>query len=403
MPANSSDQPLLQLNRQEDRRLRAGHVWVYSNEVDIKATPLKEFEPGSLVTVVSATGKPLGSAYVNPHTLICARLISRDPAVMLDKSLLVHRLNMALSLRERLFAQPYYRLVYGEADQLPGLIVDRYGDVLVVQITTAGMERVREDLLTALRQVFPAAVILWRNDSPSRETEGLSLYVEDAHGQVPEQIEIEENGTHFLVDPRHGQKTGWFYDQRFNRARVQQYARGRRVLDVFSYTGSFGLQAAVAGAEQVTCIDSSARALDSLQTNAALNDVSDRIQVIEADAFAALKELRNEGRQFDVVLVDPPAFIKRKKDIKTGTEAYSRINQLAMRLLAKDGILVSSSCSYHLQETALQQLLLKNAVHMDRELAILERGWQGPDHPVHPAIPEMVYLKTLFCRLLPRR
>ena len=391
---------VLRLKKNEERRIRAGHLWVYSNEVDTSATPLKAFEPGQPARIEAHNGKPLGNGYVNPASLIAARLVSRDPNYRLDRSLIVHRLKVALSLRERLFEQPFYRLVYGESDQLPGLVVDRYGDVLVVQITTAGMERVKPALLEALERVLHPRGILLRCDTGVREREGLERYV-TRHGEVPETVEIKEAGLRFGVSPAGGQKTGWFFDQRMNRLRLRDYVRGRRVLDVFSYVGAWGLQAAAAGAEEVFCVDASAAALERLHANARANGLQDRIASVEGDAFEALAELRAAGERFDVVVLDPPAFIKRRKDAKAGEQAYHRLNRLGMQLLARDGTLVSASCSRHLARDSLQKILLRSARHLDRSLQVLEYGQQGPDHPVHPAIPETAYLKALFCRVLP--
>lgn len=390
----------LYLKKNEERRLRNGHLWVYSNEVDIARSPLSTFEPGQQASIVANDGKAIGNAYVNPHSLICARLVSRSTKQLLDRSLLVHRLKIALSLRQRLFDKPFYRLVYGESDALPGLVVDRFGDVLVAQLNTAGMEAVKEAVAEALEKVLKPVAILWRNDSGARELEGLASYVEPALGEVPEAVEIEENGTRFEVPLLGGQKTGWFYDHRMNRARVQQLCRGMRVLDVFSYIGGWGIQAATAGATEVVCVDSSARALDQAERNAALNGVEDKLVAIEGDAFEALKALRAERERFDMVIVDPPAFIKRRKDAKKGIEAYRRINQAAMQLLGKDGFLVSASCSFHLQQEVLRDQLLRSARHLDRSLQILERGFQGPDHPVHPAIPETDYIKCITGRVV---
>ncbi len=389
----------LRLKKNEERRLRAGHLWVFSNEVDVAHTPLTGFEPGQPVGIEASNGAVLGTGYVNPHSLICARLVSRDPHYVLDQSLLVHRLNIALSLRERLFDKPYYRLVFGEGDALPGLIVDRFGDVLVAQINTAGMERVKTELIAALQKVIKPRVIVLRNDTSSRALEGLPKYIETALGEAPELVRLEENGVAFEVPVLTGQKTGWFYDHRMNRARMQCYVKDRRVLDVFSYLGGWGVQAAAAGANEVLCVDSSQSALDLLRHNAALNNVAERVAVVHSDAFDALKSLRAERQKFDVVILDPPAFIKRKKDLKQGLQAYHQLNQMAMQVLAKDGILISASCSHHLEVGALQDLLLQTSRHQDRSLQILEQGQQGPDHPIHPAIPETRYLKAFFARV----
>ncbi|MGB2971268.1 MAG: RlmI/RlmK family 23S rRNA methyltransferase, partial [Candidatus Competibacter sp.] len=210
----------LRLRKDEDRRLRAGHLWVYSNEIDVTATPLRDFQPGQPITIQASNGKALGTGYINPHALLCARLVSRDLEHPLGPSLLVHRLNVALGLRERLYEKPFYRLVYSEGDGLPGLIVDRYGDLCVAQLTTAGMERLKDDILAALQKVLKPTAVLWRNDSRMREMEGLERTVTDAAGEVPDMVTVEEDGLRFQIAPRTGQKTGWFYDQRDNRARL---------------------------------------------------------------------------------------------------------------------------------------------------------------------------------------
>jgi 23S rRNA (cytosine1962-C5)-methyltransferase len=393
--------PSLRLKANADRRLRAGHLWIFSNEVDTAATPLGAFVAGDQAVLEAANGKPLGIVGVSPNNLICARLLSRDLKHSLDKSLLVHRIQVALSLRERLFEVPCYRLVYGDADLLPGLVVDRFHDILVVQLASATMERNRDAVLEALVQVLKPRGVLWKNDSSARDAEGLEHYVQTAFGVVPEWVALEENGVKFEAPVVAGQKTGWFYDHRMNRARLAPYVKGKRVLDLFSYIGGWGVQAAAFGASEVFCVDASAFALDGVERNAALNGLSEKMTCVEGDAFEAMKELKAAEERFDVVITDPPAFIKRKKDLKNGEAAYRRLNETAMRLLTKDGILVSASCSMHLPEDDLQNILLSSARHLDRNIQLLERGAQGPDHPVHPAIPETRYIKSLTCRLLP--
>lgn len=390
--------PPLRLRKNEDRRLRAGHLWVFSNEVDIAATPLTAFAPGDPVEVQDARGAPLGVGYVNPRSLIAGRLVSRDRHARLDAALLRRRLTRALALRERLFDRPFYRLAFGESDGLPGVVVDRFGAHLVAQVTTAGMERVQDDLVAVLGELLSPAGILLRNDAPGRVLEGLDSYVRTAAGALPEAVELEENGVRFHA-PLAGQKTGWFYDHRMNRARLAAYVAGARVLDVFSYVGGWGVQAAAAGAAQVVCVDASAAALEQVERNAALNGVADRVLTRRGDAFDVLRLLAAEGEKFDVVVLDPPAFVKRKKDLKAGEEAYRRVNALAMEVLCQDGILVSASCSYHLPREALQDAMLRAARGRGRGLQIVEQGHQGPDHPVHPAIPETAYLKAFFGRV----
>ncbi|MDH1338793.1 class I SAM-dependent rRNA methyltransferase [Ectopseudomonas oleovorans] len=396
-----SSLPSLRLKANADRRLRAGHLWVYSNEIDVAATPLHGFAAGDQAILEAAGGKPLGIVAMSPNNLICARLLSRDVKHVLDKSLLVHRLNVCLSLRERLFDKPCYRLVYGDSDLLPGLVVDRFFDILVVQLASATMEAHKDDVLAALIQVCKPSGILFKNDSSARDAEGLERYVATAYGEVPEWVALEENGVKFEAPVIEGQKTGWFYDHRMNRARLAPYVKGKRVLDLFSYIGGWGVQAAAFGASEVFCVDASAFALDGVERNATLNGFAEKVTCVEGDVFAALRELKSAEERFDVVIADPPAFIKRKKDIKNGEAAYRRLNETAMRLLNKDGILVSASCSMHLDEDNLQNILLTSARHLDRNIQLLERGAQGPDHPVHPAINETRYIKSLTVRLLP--
>ena len=391
--------PELRLKPREERRLTAGHLWIFSNEVDTQRTPLTAFEPGAPCRVVTSHDRFLGYAYVNPHALICARILGRDPAYPPGASLFVHRIQVALALRERLHERPYYRLVYGESDGMPGLVLDRYGDVVVGQTGTAGMEALKDAVVAAVRKVLAPRTFIWKNDSGARELEGLPAYVETAFGPETSEGVVEENGVRFHVPLGHGQKTGWFYDQAANRRALVKYVAGRRVLDVFCYLGGWGLAAARAGASDVLCVDSSAAALDLLARSAA-DDGLAQVRTTRGDAFDVLAALRAAGEKFDVVVVDPPAFIKRRKDVPKGQAAYRKLNQLAMQVLARDGILVSCSCSHHLAQDDLVGAIQQSARHVDRFAQIVEVGGQAPDHPIHPAIPETRYLKALFCRVV---
>ncbi|MGX5172689.1 class I SAM-dependent rRNA methyltransferase [Aliikangiella sp. IMCC44653] len=392
--------PTLKLRKNEEKRIKNGHLWVYSNEIDTKATPLKSFNVGEPVIIEAATGKALGIGYINPNNLLCGRLISRDIKRPIDKSFFVHKFNIALSLRERVFDKPFYRAIYGESDGLPGLIVDRFDQHLVVQITTAGMEYQKAAIIDALRKTFKPESILLRNDCNSRKIESLTNEVEQAFGTTPEALQIEENNTQFIIHPHSGQKTGWFFDHRISRRQISQYVQGKRVLDVFSYIGAFGIQMANAGAQEAWCIDISAKALDELEQNAQLNNIADKITCVQGDAFDAMTELKNQGEKFDVIVVDPPAFIKKKKDHKPGLKAYRKVNEAAIRLLNKDGILLSASCSMHLKEQELEDSLRAGSRHLDKTLQIIEQCHQGQDHPVHPAIPETRYIKGFISRVL---
>jgi 23S rRNA (cytosine1962-C5)-methyltransferase len=386
----------LRLKPREERRLRAGHLWVYSNELQIDER-FKQIAPGRLCRIADSRGKPLGVGYVNPHSLLTVRLLSGAADARIDADWFARRIETALALRERIYPTPHYRLIHGEGDGLPGLVADRYGDVLVLQFGTAGIEAQREAIVAAFERVLEPRGIVLRNDVGVRELEGLPAVVE-VLGDVPDSVELVESGVRFEVAMRGGQKTGWFYDQRDNRDRLARYVRGARVLDVFSYVGAWALRAAGAGAASVACIDASAAALASAHRNAALNGVE--LARHQGEALDVLRQLRRDGAQFDVVIVDPPALIKRRKDTAAGTEHYAALNRAAMQLLSGDGMLVSCSCSHHLAEEELLRVLLRESRHCSRRLQVLERGGQGPDHPVHPAIPETRYLKAYYARLL---
>tara|TARA_B100000809_G_scaffold266877_1_gene332438 strand:+ start:362 stop:1555 length:1194 start_codon:yes stop_codon:yes gene_type:complete len=390
--------PALYLKSNADKRLKRGHLWVYSNEVDTERSPLKQFEMGAQVEVFSKSDRSLGVATVNPNNLICGRLVSKESKYPLDKSLLVHRIKQAQALRDMAFPEPCYRLIYGDSDLLPGLVVDRFFDYLVVQISTAGMEAVKDDIVEALVQVLKPVGVLLKNDHAARELEDLPLYVENPYGDMPEAVELVENGTRFLAPVVDGQKTGWFYDHRINRALLQPMAKDKRVLDVFSYVGGWGVEMAQAGASEVICVDASAPALDWVGENAALNGVQGKVQTMHGKAIEVLKQLIDDKQRFDVVVMDPPAFIKRKKDQKKGEAAYRHINELAMRLLGRDGLLVAGSCSMHLGKETLVDIVRGAGRHLDRHVQVIHQGGQGADHPVHPAIPETDYLKAVFAR-----
>ncbi len=389
--------PDLHLKKNEDKRLRKGHLWVFSNEVDTKKSPLEQFSAGELVNVKSEDGKILGTAYINPQTLICARLLTRKANLKCGVTFFKERLSTALTLRDKIFPKPFYRLVFSESDGLPGLVIDRFDDVLSLQITTAGIELRKDMLFTALIELLNPTAIILKNDNSQRQLEGLSQESEVVYGQLPEKLLIEENGAQFKVDILEGQKTGWFYDHRSSRAYLASIAKDQRVLDLFSYTGAWGIPAAIAGAAEVTCVDASEGALTLALENAHLNQVADKMNFIRSDVFEFLKQARLENQLYDIIVLDPPALIKRKKDFKLGYEAYRRLNHLALQVLSKNGILISASCSFHLSRDNLHEILRSSGRHIDRHLVFFASGGQGADHPIDPASPESEYLKTFFC------
>jgi 23S rRNA (cytosine1962-C5)-methyltransferase len=404
---SAAELPTLRLKRNEDRRLQAGHVWVFSNEVDTAQTPLNRLEAGQLVRVLAHNDRAMGLAYVNPNSLICARLLSSWQ--LPDRAWFATRLRRALQLRERLFSAPFYRWVYGESDFLPGLIIDRFDGICVLQINTAGMERLKDTVLAAMGEVLPLRSILVKNDSGARELEHLPKYVEwdavqagavhtGAAAQRESFVDVLEGGCTFNAPLVDGQKTGWFFDQAANRDLLARFVVPQaRVLDVFSYVGAWGVRAAHAGAKSVTCVDASAAALEAAVGNGERNGVT--IAARRGDAFDVLEALAGEGAKFDLIVVDPPAFAKRKKDIPQAIAAYKRINQLAMKLIVDGGILIACSCSYHVGAQELRGAIGKAGRAAERSVQILAEGSQSPDHPVHPAIEETRYLKAFYCRI----
>jgi 23S rRNA (cytosine1962-C5)-methyltransferase len=397
-PSAGAQLPILRLKRGEDRRLRAGHLWVFSNEVDTDATPLSNFAVGCMARVLSDRDVFLGFGYVNPHALICARIVSRSPIHLPDRSLIEHRIRVALALRERLYADPYYRVVFGESDGLPGLVLDRYGDTIVGQIATAGMELLRPEVESAVVNVLGARTLVWKNDGGARELESLPRQLLTPIGKAPEELKILENGLSFSVPLASAQKTGWFYDQSLNREQWRRMlSPGARVLDACSYAGAWAVSALTRGAREALCVDASETALATAMRSAAANGVTLNTQ--RGDVFEVLDELVRRGERFDAIVLDPPAFIKRKKDIPRGQAAYRKLNQIAMRLLERDALLVSCSCSYHLAGEELLGLIQAAARTTHRFAQVIYCGGQAPDHPVHPAIPETRYLKAFFCRV----
>ncbi|MCI0505499.1 MAG: class I SAM-dependent rRNA methyltransferase [Gammaproteobacteria bacterium] len=392
--------PTLKLKKNEDRRVLAGHLWIFSNEVDTKSTPLSGFQPGETVTVTSASGKPLANAYLNPHSLICARIFSHHTRQALDSALFAARINQARNLRQQCFHQPFYRLIYSEGDLLPGLVVDRFDNILVMQISTLGMDIRQNDIAQTLDDLLQPATIILNNSTRARELEGLETFTKVIKGEAPDRLRVMENDVPFHAPAMGGQKTGWFYDHRMNRFALRKWIKDKTVLDVFSYAGGWGIQAAVAGARAVHCIETSETACELLRSNAQLNNVADRMHITTADAFDAMTNLKHANEKFDVIVLDPPAFIKRKKDVEQGAIAYQRTNKLAMQLLNENGILVSASCSFHLPREQHLKILRTCARETGHQIQVVEEGGLGPDHPVHPAIAETAYLSCFTVRML---
>ena len=390
----------LRLKKREERRVQSGHDWVFSNEIDTDVTPLKNLEPGMPVTLESANGKFLAHAFVNPNSLISARVTSRRANHPFTATTLRERLAKALELRTNRYPDPYYRLTHSEGDFLPGLTVDRYGDTLVVQITTAGMEKFRDDIIDALQQLCGSTSIFLRNDAPVRELEKLPLYREWVVGEATEVLHIRENGLNFEVPAEISQKTGWFYDHRDSRAALAPWVKDKRVLDMYTYVGGFGLCAASMGAKEVVGVDVSENAVSAAMNNAKLNGFEDKFTAKCADAVEAMRTMFEEGERFDVVVLDPPAFIKRRKDKEAGLRHYALNNRLAMRLLAPGGTILSASCSQAFSHDDLLQQMRKSTPKDSLGLQILAPLQQGADHPVNVAMPETLYLTGAIARVV---
>ncbi len=390
----------LRLKKGSDARLSNSHLWVFSNEIDTAVTPLKGIEPGEPVKVERANGQFLGFGYANPHSLISARILSHQSNKPWDAALLSERLATALALREGMHAKSYYRWVHGEGDLLPGLVVDRYNDLVVVQINTAGMERFKDEIVKALGKHDNVNHIVLRNDNAIRELEQLPLYRETALGNPPESLVIVENDIEFKVPAELGQKTGWFYDHRDSRLALRKWVKGKRVLDLYTYLGAFGLNAAKAGAASVLAIDSSEVAVNAANENAKDNGLSDVFTAKQDDAVEAMRALFADGELFDVVVLDPPAFIKKRKDRDAGMRHYQLNNRLAMKLLKPGGLLLSASCSQALDMQALQKAIQESKPKQSPGIQILEHHFQAADHPAHLSMPESLYLKGLLVKVL---
>lgn len=397
-PIPDSPLPAVSLKPGAHKRVRAGHPWVFSNEIHM--TPeAKALPPGTIARLLTHEGSALGLVLFNPHPLISARLLTREPEAAIDSAFWHRRLRRALTLRAALFHEPFYRLLHAEADGFPGLIVDRFGEVLVVQQNTAGMERCWPDILTALDEELAPQRIILRNDTPARDMEGLTSAVSVLRGDSEAAVTVLENGALFSADPAGGQKTGWFYDQRGNRARVAALAAGRRVADFYCYSGGFSVQAALGGAREVVGVDRSADALDHARKAAEANKVGSLCRFEKGETFSLLQRFAEAGERFDLLVLDPPAFVKTKKDFFQGIKGYRKLARLAAGIAAPEALIFIASCSHHVGEADFATQISRGLFEAGREARILFKGGAGPDHPVHPFLPESAYLKGLLLAL----
>ena len=379
----------------KSRRAREGSPWIFSNEIRMDEAARK-IVPGTVINVRSEDGRPIGTGYFNPKSLIAVRLLAVDCDAAIGEDFFARRVKHAALLRDRIYERPYYRLLHAEGDGTPGLVIDRFGDTLTVQIGTAGMERQRDAILAALDMVLDPTTVILRADAPSRALEGLDSYVKTVKGEA-HRIAVEENGARYIADLREGQKTGWYYDQRDNRAFIAPLAKGKSVLDAYSYTGGFGILAAKAGAKEVVCLDSSQAALGLAEESARANGVA--IKPVKADVFEELERLDATRERFDIVLADPPPFVKSKKDLEPGAKAYRKLARLAGSVVAPGGILMLASCSHNIPADRFAAECAAGLDRAGRRAALIRQAGAGPDHPVHPMLPESAYLKALVYAL----
>ncbi len=379
----------IKLKKKEERRILRGHPWIFSNELEkVSADVL----PGEIVDVISSSGSFVGRGYLNPHTLIAVRMLTRRQEEI-DRNFIQGRISTARELRFRLGMgdEDSYRAFFSEGDGLPGLIVDKYSETLVVQSLTAGIDRIQEDILSVLREVYRPQTIVLRNDAPAREIEGLGREKRVVMGTLPKTVTIEESGIHYNVDILDGQKTGFFFDQRENRLALRGLVSGRRTLDCFCYSGAWALSAARFGASETIGIDSSLRAVSLATENAALNSFNSLFY--RGDVFEELRKLAKQKDAFGCIILDPPAFVKGRSKVREGLKGYREINSRALKILERGGVLVSCSCSHHIGPDLFREMLINSAYTAGRSVKLLEMRSQSRDHPALLAANETQYLK----------
>lgn len=378
----------------KEKRYRAGSPWLFSNELDMDAET-KALPAGSVVQVMEGAGKTVGVAHFNPHSLIAARMLSRNKEARVDKSFISYRLERAKALRDKLYEQPHYRLVHAEGDGLPGLVIDRYGDTVAVQCNTAGMQAMQTTIIDAIETALAPKCILLRNDAPVRQLEGLKQYVEVVKGELPDRLDVHENGLIFVAALGSGQKTGWYFDQRDNRAAAMRFAKDAEVLDLYAYGGAFGLSALAGGAAHALAVDRSEAAIALAGESAARQGVSERFETRQADSFGAIGQLVDENRRFDLVIADPPPFVRSKKDLSTGLKGYRKLARGTASLVKDGGVLTIACCSHNVSPDMFRQEIWAGIKAAGRGGRLLDQRGASCDHPIHPGLPETAYLKCL--------
>ena len=372
-----------------EKRVYSRHPWIFRSDIDKTEGAIT---PGDVVSVYSARGKFLAKAFYNPNSQIALRIMSwKDEEI--DRALIFRRVHEAVEYRRSFADLKSCRLIFAESDRLPAMIADAFGDVIVIQCLALGMERFKQDVVDALVEELHPAGIWERNDVPVRKLEGMEMTTGLLYGEVPDRVEMTENGVRFLVDVKEGQKTGFFLDQKENRAAIAPFVKGKRVLDCFTHTGSFALHAAHYGAREVTGVDISEYACDFAAENARLNGVEDRVRFVTANAFDLLAEESREGKKYDVIILDPPAFTKTRSAVESAIRGYKEINLRAMKMVEPGGYLVTCSCSQHVTPDLFRKMVLDAASDARVLLRQVEFRTQGKDHPILPSSPETEYLK----------
>lgn len=389
--------PSIYLFKKKDERVKQGYPWIYANEIDSKRSH-KAIIPGDLACVYDDKHQFLGIASYNSHSLIVARFLTRQNETI-DESFFKKQFMSCLELRNFLFEKPFYRLVHGDADKLPGLIVDRFDDVLSIQINSQFAHSQKHLWLPAILDCIKPKSYIIRKESNHRLLEGLQIEDAEIYGTIPDDFCVIENDLSYVCDLISGQKTGWFFDQRDNRKLIANAAKNKTILDCYTHTGGFGLLAAKAGAQHVTLVDRSAESLELAKKTALKNGLDDRCTFIKGDAFDVMQDLAQEKNLFDVVIVDPPAFIKRAKDTQVGYKGYEKVTKFATPLVKKNGLLFAASCSYHAQSEQLQKTFYQGINAHKRSAVLLKQTFAAGDHPVHPMLPESSYLKGFLFKL----
>lgn len=394
--------PRVVLNPAQEKRLLGGHDWVFSNEIK-QVVAEKKPEAGDLAVVVTSSGHELGLAFYHPNSLIAARMLTRSPKEPIDAGFFKKRLAAAIAYREKVCpGENAYRLCFGESDGLPGLVVDRYGSVLVLQVLSAGIEKRLDLVRQALDELLAPKGIYLKNDHRTRTLEGLPLECKVLSGSVPERVPIVENGLRFVAAVGEGQKTGHYFDQRDNRAFLKPHFAGRTVLDLYTYTGGFAIAAAKAGAKSVFALDSSGPALALARENAKLNGVEGQVTFDEGDAEAALESFAGLRQPFkpDMIVLDPPSLVPAKKHLPKALRVYSKLNAMALKALPRGGLLATATCSHHVNRENFVAMLRDAQTKAQREVRFVALRAQSADHPVLLAMPETEYLHFALLEIL---